>query len=82
MDRELDVALLLQRSQLMCAQVGALMALNDVRAEVSSEQRPCTTLVEAILWGSSLGLLSKREAQDLFSLNRSANAAKHAFSIA
>ena len=34
MDRELDAAPLLERAQLMCAQVGALQALNQVHAEM------------------------------------------------
>ena len=77
MDRELDAAPLLERAQLMCAQVGALQALNKVRAEM--HEQPCTRLADAVQWGMSMGLLSRREGEDLYRLNRSANAAKHYF---
>ena len=81
-DREMDVTELLSRSQLIVAQVAALQALNEVHADML---RGTTTwfssLIDAIAWGSSSGVLSPYETQCLRALNRHADEVKHGFRI-
>ena len=78
-DRTMDVTELLARSQLIVAQLAALQAVNEVRADMLPGSTRCTSLIEAIEWGSASGALSRYEVQCLRSLNRRANEVKHGF---
>ena len=89
-DREMDVTNMMERSQLIVAQAGALQMLNEVHADMNEVQMPTpilhnttrfSSLIDAIPWGASSGVLSLYEANCLRALNRHANAAKHIFQV-
>ena len=71
-DRPLDVAEILEGSQLMAAQLAALKAINEVTQEIL--QQTSSRLPDAIHLAKKNDLSSHQEMQDLFKLHRAANA--------
>ena len=72
MDRPLDVAEILEGTQLMAAQLAALKAINEVTQEIL--QQTSSRLPDAIHLAKNNDLISHREMHDLFKLHRAANA--------
>ena len=74
-DRPIQVEGILAQTQLMAAQMASLKMLNEVFQEL---ELPVQSSLHAAVTRAELeGIMSRREAQNMFDLNRRANQAKH-----